>query len=86
MSTSNSFISGSSPRMVWVDHSGQEQAISVAVLQIEVRTMHQALHDIVEEWNCYPGWFGEPVHAQEADAIELAKRMYHLAIKGMSKP
>lgn len=38
---------------------------------------HQALHEIAEEWagaEC-----GEPVHAQEAYAIALAKRMYVLA-------
>ena len=40
-------------------------------------TARQALHEIAEEWagaEC-----GEPVHAQEAYAIGLAKRMYALA-------
>jgi CO/xanthine dehydrogenase FAD-binding subunit len=38
------------------------------------------LHEIAEEWagaEC-----GEPVHAQEAYAIALAKRMYLIAVEG----
>jgi hypothetical protein len=43
--------------------------------------MRRALHEIAEEWagaEC-----GEPVHAQEAYAIGLAKRMYALAVEGL---
>jgi hypothetical protein len=43
--------------------------------------MRRALHDVAEEWagaEC-----GEPVHAQEAYAIGLAKRMYALAVEGL---
>ena len=43
--------------------------------------MHRALNEIAEEWagaDC-----GEPVHAQEAYAIGLAKRMYALAVEGL---
>jgi hypothetical protein len=43
--------------------------------------MRRALHDVAEEWagaEC-----GEPVHAQEAYAIGLAKRMYALAVDGL---
>lgn len=43
----------------------------------EIERMRRALHEIAEEWagaEC-----GEPVHAQEAYAIGLAKRMYALA-------
>ena len=43
----------------------------------EIERLRRALHDIAEEWagaEC-----GEPVHAQEAYAIGLAKRMYALA-------
>ena len=39
----------------------------------------RALHEIAEEWagaEC-----GEPVHAQEAYAIALAKRMYTIAVE-----
>lgn len=45
--------------------------------QLECERMRRALHEIAEEWagaEC-----GEPVHAQEAYAIGLAKRMYALA-------
>ena len=44
--------------------------------------MRRALHEIAEEWagaEC-----GEPVHAQEAYAIGLAKRMYALAVEGLT--
>jgi hypothetical protein len=44
--------------------------------------MRRALHEIAEEWagaEC-----GEPVHAQEAYAIGLAKRMYWLAVEGLT--
>ncbi len=43
--------------------------------------MRRALHEIAEEWagaEC-----GEPVYAQEAYAIGLAKRMYALAVEGL---
>lgn len=43
----------------------------------ELDMLRRALHEIAEEWagaEC-----GEPVHAQEAYAIALAKRMYALA-------
>jgi hypothetical protein len=43
--------------------------------------MRRALHDVAEEWagaEC-----GEPVHAQEAYAIGLAKRMYSLAVAAL---
>ena len=45
----------------------------------DIERMRRALHDIAEEWagaEC-----GEPVHAQEAYAIGLAKRMYALAVE-----
>jgi hypothetical protein len=41
--------------------------------------LRRALHEIAEEWagaEC-----GEPVTAQEAYAIELARRMYRLAVE-----
>lgn len=47
----------------------------------EVEDLRRALHEIAEEWagaEC-----GEPVHAQEAYAIGLAKRMYALAVEGL---
>lgn len=43
----------------------------------EIERLCRALHEVAEEWagaEC-----GEPVHAQEAYAIELARRMYGLA-------
>jgi hypothetical protein len=46
-----------------------------------LKTPNAELHDIAEEWvgaEC-----GEPVHAQEAYAIGLAKRMYTLAVEGL---
>jgi len=50
----------------------------------DVERMRRALHDICEEWagaEC-----GEPVYAQEAYAIGLAKRMYALAVEGLKQP
>lgn len=50
--------------------------------QLECERMRRALHEIAEEWagaEC-----GEPVHAQEAYAIGLAKRMYALAVEGLA--
>ena len=47
----------------------------------EIDRLRCALHDVAEEWagaEC-----GEPVHAQEAYAIGLAKRMYSLAVEGL---
>lgn len=49
--------------------------------KIEIERLRRALHEIAEEWagaEC-----GEPVHAQEAYAIGLAKRMYALAAEGL---
>jgi hypothetical protein len=48
----------------------------------DIERMRRALHEIAEEWagaEC-----GEPVHAQEAYAIGLAKRMYALAAEGLT--
>lgn len=48
----------------------------------EIQSLRWVLHDIAEEWagaEC-----GEPVTAQEAYAISLAKRMYRLATEGLS--
>lgn len=48
----------------------------------DIKRMRRALHEIAEEWagaEC-----GEPVHAQEAYAIGLAKRMYALAVEGLT--
>ena len=49
---------------------------------LERERMRRALHEIAEEWagaEC-----GEPMHAQEAYAIGLAKRMYALAVEGLT--
>ena len=51
-------------------------------LERELAKASRALHEIAEEWagaEC-----GEPVHAQEAYAIGLAKRMYTLAVEGLA--
>jgi hypothetical protein len=48
-------------------------------LRAERDALVRALHEIAEEWcgaEC-----GEPVHAQEAYAIALAKRMYTIAVE-----
>jgi hypothetical protein len=48
-------------------------------LMVERDSFARALHEIAEEWagaEC-----GEPVHAQEAYAIALAKRMYTIAVE-----
>jgi hypothetical protein len=50
-----------------------------AGLRAERDALARALHEIAEEWagaEC-----GEPVHAQEAYAIALAKRMYTIAVE-----
>lgn len=47
----------------------------------EIERLRRLLHEIAEEWagaEC-----GEPVHAQEAYAIGLAKRMYALAAEAL---
>ena len=52
----------------------------VVKLRAERDALARALHEIAEEWcgaEC-----GEPVHAQEAYAIALAKRMYTIAAEG----
>ncbi len=57
------------------------QAVS-AEARDEIARLRRALHEIAEEWagaEC-----GEPVHAQEAYAIGLAKRMYALAVEGLT--
>jgi hypothetical protein len=49
--------------------------------QADAARWQRALHEIAEEWagaEC-----GEPVYAQEAYAIGLAKRMYTLAAEAM---
>lgn len=49
---------------------------------LERERMRRVLHEIAEEWagaEC-----GEPVHAQEAYAIGLARRMYKLAVEGLT--
>jgi hypothetical protein len=51
-------------------------------LRAEVERLRSALHEIAEEWagaEC-----GEPVHAQEAYAIGLARRMYSLAAAALT--
>ena len=51
-------------------------------LQAEIERLRRALHEIAEEWagaEC-----GEPVHAQEAYAIGLARRMCGLAAEGLT--
>ena len=49
---------------------------------LERERMRRALHEIAEVWagaEC-----GEPVYAQEAYAIGLARRMYALAVEGLT--
>ena len=56
-----------------------EAADELERLQAERDALARALHEIAEEWagaEC-----GEPVHAQEAYAIALAKRMYTIAVE-----
>ena len=53
--------------------------IEIEKLRAERDALARALHEIAEEWagaEC-----GEPVHAQEAYAIALAKRMYTIAVE-----
>ena len=53
-------------------------------LEAEVDRLRRALRGICEEWagaEC-----GEPVHAQEAYAIGLAKRMYWRAATALGRP
>lgn len=53
-------------------------------LRAEVERLRGALHEIAEEWagaEC-----GTPVHAQEAYAIALARRMYTLAALALQEP
>lgn len=53
----------------------------LTALRAQVEALRRALHEVAEEWagsEC-----GVPVHAQEAYAIGLAKRMYELAVEAM---
>lgn len=59
----------------------KEQDAELTALRAQVEALRRALHEIAEEWagsEC-----GVPVHAQEAYAIGLAKRMYQLAVEGL---
>jgi len=59
----------------------QMRAYAEQAVAQETERLRRALHEIAEEWagaEC-----GEPVTAQEAYAIELAHRMYRLAVEGM---
>ena len=56
----------------------------LAAVEAECERLRRALHEIAEKWagaEC-----GEPVYAQEAYAIGLAKRMYALAVEGLTPP
>lgn len=58
----------------------QERADALAAKLEQAR---ESLHEIAEEWagaEC-----GEPVHAQEAYAIGLAKRMYSIAADALAQ-
>jgi hypothetical protein len=60
------------------DH-GKEAAALLVQQANQIERLQRAMHEIAEEWagaEC-----GEPVHAQEAYAIGLAKRMYSLAVE-----
>lgn len=57
-------------------------AAVVAQLRAENDRLRRALHEIAEEWagaEC-----GEPVYAQEAYAINLARSMYSLAANALN--
>lgn len=61
------------------DAEGAINAVMAMASADEIERLRRALHEIAEEWagaEC-----GEPVYAQEAYAIGLAKRMYQLAIE-----
>lgn len=63
--------------------TAEDPCPQVETLRAEAARMRRALHEITEEWagaEC-----GEPVHAQEAYAIDLAKRMYALAAEGLAQ-
>jgi hypothetical protein len=54
------------------------------VRDANIERLRRALHDIAEEWagaEC-----GEPVYAQEAYAVALARRMYALATEALGRP
>ena len=60
-----------------------EAATEIRRLRADAERLRRALHDIAEEWagaEC-----GEPVTAQEAYAIGLAKRMYALAADALKE-
>lgn len=66
---------------VWSHSADQMRAYAELAVAQETERLRRALHEIAEEWagaEC-----GEPVTAQEAYAIELAHRMYRLAVEGM---
>lgn len=58
-----------------------EASARIKELEAQTEALRRALHEVAEEWagsEC-----GVPVHAQEAYAIGLAKRMYELAVEAM---
>jgi hypothetical protein len=42
MSKANGFVDGASPRLVWIDHAGEEQAMPAAALQNDLRAAKTA--------------------------------------------
>jgi hypothetical protein len=61
--------------------ANHESHFRIKELEAQVEALRRALHEVAEEWagsEC-----GVPVHAQEAYAIGLAKRMYELAVEAM---
>jgi hypothetical protein len=60
-----------------------EAADALEAQAVRIAELERALHDIAEEWagaEC-----GEPVYAQEAYAIGLARRMYCLAADALKE-
>ena len=80
------------PDVLWPDrYHGDERAYSDDTMHAyakqamaqETERLRRALHEIAEEWagaEC-----GEPVTAQETYAIELAHRMYRLAVDALKE-
>jgi hypothetical protein len=78
--------SGDRERMAALHELCQAESAAADALEaqaVRIAELEAALHEIAEEWagaEC-----GEPVHAQEAYAIGLAKRMYSLAAAALKE-
>jgi hypothetical protein len=77
------YVGGPLSPMAQFVNRAREAADRIEADAERIEEMERALHEIAEEWagaEC-----GEPVYAQEAYAIGLARRMYCLAAEALKE-